>query len=134
MIADLSYSEGISTVSSNGRYRAATGGKRPERTGWELIAWAMLELAIEDTTILARYGLITREGECKPWPMIKRISREGHKNTQAMIIATMRDPLDHIRLREFWQDPTQAQLWCDLCGCRLPAKDIWKSILENHAK
>jgi hypothetical protein len=46
----------------------------------------------------------------------------------------MKDPLEHSRLREFWLDETQAQSWCDLCGCNLPAKDIWAGILKHHAK
>ena len=128
--------EGASVANSgqNRRPHVATGDKSPERTPEELIAWAMLELAIEDTAILCRYGLIDREGELLAWPRVKRVDKHGHTHWDAMTIACMSDTLDHARLREFWTDPTQGQLWCDLCGCRLPARDIWKSILKNHAK
>ena len=133
MIADL-FQVGVGARSHNGRPSAATGDKSPDRTPEELIAWAMLELAIEDTAILCRYGLIDREGELLAWPRVKRVDKHGHTHWDAMTIACMADTLEHARLRAFWTDPTQGQLWCDLCGCRLPAKDIWKSILKNHAK
>ena len=133
MIADL-FQVGVGARSHNGRHSAATGDKLPDRTPEELIAWAMLELAIEDTAILCRYGLIDREGELLAWPRVKRVDKHGHTHWDAMTIACMSDTLEHARLREFWTDPTQGQLWCDLCGCRLPARDIWKSILKNHAK
>jgi hypothetical protein len=123
----------VATENWNGRCRPATGSKSPERTPEELIAWAMLELAVEDTTILARYGLFTREGDLRAWPR-KRTLRDGYVRYEPMTIACMKDVLEHARLREFWLDETQGQLWCDLCGCRLPAKDIWKSILKHHAK
>jgi hypothetical protein len=131
MIADL-FQLGFGR-SHNGRPGAATGIKSPEPTPEEQIAWAMLEQAIDDTKILCRYRLITADGELMAWPRITVI-RDGYTRNEPMIIATMKDPLEHARLREFWMDETQAQTWCDLCGCRLPAKDIWKSILKNHAK
>jgi hypothetical protein len=93
----------------------------------------MLELAIEDTAILARYGLFTREGDLRAWPR-KRTIRDGYVRWEPMTIACMKDVLEHARLREFWLDPSQGQHWCDLIGCKLPAKDIWKGILKHHAK
>jgi hypothetical protein len=123
----------LGSRSHNGRPSAATGINSPERTPEELVAWAMLQLAVEDTTILARYGLFTREGDLRSWPR-KRTLRDGYVRYEALTIACMKDVLEHVRLREFWLDETQGQLWCDLCGCRLPAKDIWKSILKKHAK
>jgi len=132
MISDL-FELGIGAQSHNRRHAAATGTKSPERNGYELIAWAMLEMAIEDTAILARYGLYTPEGECLAWPR-KRTVRDGYTRHEPMTIACMKDPLEHARLREFWLDETQAQSWCDLCGCNLPAKDIWAGILKHHAK
>ena len=130
--------EGVSVATSgqNRRPHVATGSKTLGCTPYERVAWAMLELAIEDTAILARYGLITREGKLRPWPKVRRTDwREGGKvYYDSMTIACMSDPLDHKRLRDFWLDETQGQLWCDLCGCRLPAAEIWKSILANHAK
>lgn len=125
------------SVASSGHNRMPsmkTGQKTLACSPEELVAWAMLELAIEDTAILCRYGLINAEGECREWPMVTRTNWRGEQQTEPMTIACMRDPLDHARLREFWTDETQAQVWCDLCGCRLPAKDIWRSILEHHAK
>jgi hypothetical protein len=129
-------SASVATSGCNGRPAMRTGEKSLARTPEELVAWAMLELAIEDTAILCRYGLITREGNLNNWPKVRRHDwRVGGKvYYEFMVIACMHGPRDHAHLREFWTDETQAQVWCDLCGCRLPAKDIWKSILENHAK
>lgn len=124
----------VAVSGRNKKPHVATGDKSPERTPWELVAWAMLEMAISDTAILCRYGLIDAEGELLEWPRVLRIDDHGHQHHDPMTIATMNDPLEHARLREFWLDETQGQLWCDLCGCRLPAKDIWKSILKEHAK
>ena len=135
MIADL-FELGIGARSHNGRHGAATGSKSPVRDGWELLAWAMLELAIEDTAILCRYGLFSAEGELRAWPKVKK--RDTRKpdtwQCEPMRIANMSDGLDHGRLRDFWLEPDQAQVWCDLCGCRLPATDIWAGILKHHAK
>jgi len=132
MIAELSPC--VASSGYNRRPSMRTGEKSNAYTPWERVAWALLELAIEDTTILCRYGLIDRDGELKPWPVVEKRDKKGHQNNQWMIIANMRDPMEHARLREFWNDPTQGQLWCDLCGCRLPARDIWQSILKNHAR
>jgi hypothetical protein len=132
MIADL-FELGVGARCHNGRHSAATGSKTPERSGWELVAWQMLELAIEDTAILARYGLFTREGDLRAWPR-KRTIRDGYVRWEPMTIACMKDVLEHARLREFWLDASQGQHWCDLIGCKLPAKDIWKGILKHHAK
>jgi hypothetical protein len=120
----------------NRRSHAVTGSKSPVRNGWELAGWAMLELAVDDTKILCRYGLFTAEGELRAWPKVKK--RDTRKpdtwQWEPMRIACMCDPLEHARLREFWLDPEQGQTWCDLVGCKLPAKDIWAGILKNHAK
>lgn len=124
----------VATSGCNGRPAMRTGEKSAARTPYEVLGWALLELAIDDTKILARYGLITREGKCLPWPMVRRKDWQGYAKTEPMIIAQMRNPHEHERLCEFWTDPTQAQLWCDLCGCRLPAAEIFNAILENHAK
>ncbi len=136
MIFDLCTGASMSSAGNNRRPMLATGSKSPVRDGWELLAWAMLELAIEDTAILCRYGLIDAEGELLAWPKIrKRDSRKAEKwQWEPMRIANMSDGLDHGRLRDFWLEPDQAQVWCDLCGCRLPATDIWAGILKHHAK
>jgi len=123
----------VATANWNGRSRPVTGSKSAERTPEELVAWAMLELAVEDTTILACYGLFTREGDLRAWPR-KRTIRDGYVRWEPMTIACMKDVLEHARLREFWLDPTQGQHWCDLIGFKLPATDIWKGILKHHAK
>jgi hypothetical protein len=136
----MSYSlisgDAVSTANHNGHSRACTGSKSPARSGWELAGWALLELAIDDTKILCRYGLIDAEGELKPWPKVrKRDTRKPDTwQWEPMRIACMCDPLEHARLREFWLDPMQGQAWCDLAGCKLPAKDIWNGILKHHAK
>jgi hypothetical protein len=136
MIFDLTSGDQVSASNMNGRSRASTGSKSRARSGWELAGWALLELAIDDTKILCRYGLIDAEGELKPWPKVKK--RDTRKpdtwQWEPMRIACMCDPLDHARLREFWLDPMQGQTWCDLVGCKLPAKDIWAGILKHHAK
>jgi hypothetical protein len=136
VIFDLCTGASMSSAGNNRRPMLATGGKTPVRDGWELLAWAMLELAIEDTAILCRYGLIDSEGELLAWPKVRKrdVRKPDTYQWEPMRIANMNDGLDHGRLRDFWLEPDQAQVWCDLCGCRLPAKDIWKSILENHAK
>jgi hypothetical protein len=127
---------GISIANSgqNRRPHVATGSKTPERTPWELLAWSLLELAIEDVAILARYGLITKDGDCLPWPSVTRTNWRGETQTEHMTIACMSHPHSHHRLKEFWHDPEQGQHWCDLVGCRLPAHEIWQSILTHHAK
>jgi hypothetical protein len=123
----------VASSGCNGRPVMRTGEQSNAHTPEELVAWAMLKLAIEDTAILARYGLIDRRGECKPWPMVWR--REGAKQYQDhMTIACMYGPLDHVALKEFWLDPTQAQLWCDLVGFRMPAAEVWANILKENAK
>ena len=123
----------VSASHHNGRSRAVTGRQTPERSGWELLAWEMLQQAVDDTKILCRYGLINRAGELREWPRVQ-VSRDGYLRTEPMIIANFKDPLEHVRLREFWLDETQAQLWCDLCGWHLPARDTWNALLKNHAK
>ncbi len=136
MIFDLCTGASMSSAGNNRRPMLATGSKTPERTPWERVGWAMLELAIEDTAILCRYGLIDREGELLAWPKIrKRDSRKADTwQWEPMRIANMGDGLDHGRLRDFWTDPRQAQVWCDYVGCKLSAEDMWKSILKHHAK
>ncbi len=123
----------VAASNRNGRSRAVTGQRTNEHTPFELVAWAMLEMAIEDTAILARYGLYTRKGDLRDWPR-KRTTRDGYVRYEPMTIACMHDVLDHARLREFWLDESQAQSWCDLCGCKLPAHDIWQGIIKNHAR
>jgi hypothetical protein len=134
MIHDLCTGASMSNAGNNRRPMLATGRKTPERTPWELLAWSLLELAIEDVAILARYGLITKDGECLPWPSVTRTNWRGERQTEHMTIACMNHPHSHHRLKEFWHDQQQGQHWCDLVGCRLPAHEIWDNVLKNHAK
>ncbi len=134
MIFDLSPS--VASSGYNGRPAMRTGENSGRRSAEENLVYAMLLLAADDTGILCRYGLITREGKLRKWPKVRRHDwREGGKvYYEHMIIACMHGPHDHARLREFWNDETQAQVWCDLVGWTMPAKDTWKRILNNHAK
>lgn len=115
----------IATSNVNGRFRAVSVTVQRDYSAEEDMAWSMLRLAVEDTAILARYGLYNSKGECQPWPMSKG---------QYMTIACMNDPRTHIALKWFWHDKTQAQLWCDLIGCNLPARQIWAAIIKQHAR
>ena len=117
---------GVSTSASNRRPRPMTGEPSVWRSGWELVAFEMLKMAIEDTKILIGYGLIDREGQLRGWPI--------NKHGEHMTIATMSGPLDHAMLREFWNDPEQGQTWCDLCGFPLPAADVWANLLKRYAR
>ena len=134
----MSYSlisgDSVSTANHNGCARVSSGSKTPERTGWELVAWALLEQAIDDTKILCGYGLINRDGELREWPRAPYKDGGGYVRYAPMTIGGMREPFEHARLRDFWLDPTQGQHWCDLCACRLPARDIWNGILKHHAQ
>ena len=134
VIFDLCTGASMSSAGNNRRPILAAGRKSPVRSGWELLGWSLLELAIEDVAILARYGLITKDGECLPWPSVTRTNWRGETQTEHMTIACMTHPHSHFRLKDFWHDLEQGQHWCDLVGCKLPAKDIWKSILKHHAK
>ena len=134
MIHDLCTGASMSNAGNNRRPILATGRKTTERTPWELLAWSLLELAIEDVAILARYGLITKDGECLPWPSVTRTNWRGETQTEHMTIACMSHPHSHHRLKEFWHDRQQGQHWCDLVGCRLPASEICDNVLKNHAK
>jgi hypothetical protein len=134
VIFDLCTGASMSSAGNNRRPILAAGRKSPVRSGWELLGWSLLELAIEDVAILARYGLITKDGECLPWPSVTRTNWRGETQTEHMTIACMTHPHSHFRLKDFWHDPEQGQHWCDLVGCKLPATDIWNGILKNHAK
>ena len=132
MIADLF--QGVGARSHNGRHSAATGDKSPELTAEERLAWAMLSHAAEETKILCGYGLIRADGSLRRWPRVKRTDKHGHCHYDPMVIATMNDPQDHSRLKQFWNDPTQAQMWSDLIGFGLPAKDAWNGLLKTYAQ
>ena len=46
--------EGLTGSSFNGKPTMRTGGKSPERSGYELLAWAILEQAVDDLATFAR--------------------------------------------------------------------------------
>jgi hypothetical protein len=46
--------EGLSGSSYNGKPAMRTGDKSPERSGWELLAWAILEQAVDDLATFAQ--------------------------------------------------------------------------------
>jgi hypothetical protein len=137
MISDLS---DYAVSGHNGRpARAISGGKTPERSGWELLAWAILEQAVDDLATYCRYGIITTEGKCLPWPyhikMITKVSRYGKLGTYPhripRVIAGADDPGEHRKLVAWFRSPA-AQDFVDLIGCRLPAAEIFTSTIKNH--
>jgi hypothetical protein len=123
----------VATANWNGRSRAATGSKSRERTAEESLLLELLLLALDDTKILCRYGIIRRSGELREWPKVKTF-RDGYQRVEPMNIAGMSDPLEHFRLRKFWNEPALGQCCCNIVGFGVPAKEVWKSILKNHAK
>jgi hypothetical protein len=137
MISDLS---GYAASGHNGRPARAVGGsKTPERSGWELLAWAILEQAVDDLALFARYGIVTTRGKCLPWPHeMKRITKYGPQGKLGTYwhkvprnIATSKGPNDHKELRA-WFLSEHAQSFCDLIGCKLPAAEIFASTIKNH--
>lgn len=136
MIFDLDSSYG--TRAHNGRVRSVYGDKTPERSPWEELGWAILEQAVTDLALFARYGIVTAAGQCLPWPhdMKRRIkwSGSGPEYYWCKIprtIASSHGPNDHKKLCEWWLSADAQQL-CDWIGCRLPAKEIFHSTLKNH--
>jgi len=133
MICDIN-TIAVAPTSHNGRMRPASGGdKSPERSPEELLAWGMMEQAIDDLATLCRWGLITPTGRCMPWPRRMTLDSCGRIKESAYVkVAHMSGPLDHHVLKEFFLDPTQAQLWADLIGMNLPMVDVWKMTLKHN--
>ena len=136
MIYDLDASYCAS--SHNRRPALSNSGKSPERSGWELLAWAILEQAVDDLKLFCRYGIVTQEGKCLPWP--KTVKRRikwtltGPKFSYDRIphaIASCKGPNDHKELVG-WFESEDAQHFCDLIGCRLPPIEIFRAVLKNH--
>ena len=136
MIADLdtAYCSNV----HNGRPGLSTPSKTPERSGWELLAWAILEQAVEDTAIFARWGLYDAKGNCLPWPTTtkRRLKRtnKGWRVSHDRIPASIgggRQPNEHRELKA-WFLSDEAQTFCDLIGCNLPPKEIFFTTLKNH--
>jgi hypothetical protein len=138
MIQDLDLPFASST--HNGRGRAsAHGDKTPERSCWELLAWAILEQAVDDLAVFARWGIVTTQGKCLPWPtQIKRRFKVGPKGDMQLYwqrvprtIASSHGPNDHRQLRA-WFLSDDAQTFCNLIGCNLPAREIFAATVKNH--
>ena len=131
--------EGLTGSSYNGKPTMRTGDKSPERSGWELLAWAILEQAVDDLATFARYGLITPQGECRPWPFVMQRRRKWsgkgwqHFNyRQRSNICCCQGPHEHRQLRA-WFLSDEAQIFCDMIGCRLNPAEIFHSTIANHS-
>jgi len=136
MIADLATS--FAAATHNGKPALANDAKSPERSGWELLAWAILEQAVDDLVLFCRFGIVTQEAKCLPWPKtIKRRIKwtpKGPRYSYDRIphaIASCKGPNDHKQLVEWFQSE-DAEAFCDLIGCRLPAREIFWSVIKNH--
>lgn len=129
MICDAS---DIATSAHNGRpARSFNGEKSPARSPEENLAWAIMEQAIDDLVVFCRWGLITPRGKCMPWPRRRKISEHGYLVSELVKVAHMTGPNDHKELVA-WFNSDSAQEFCDLIGCRLPAREIFESTIKNH--
>ena len=100
--------------------------------GFVDVAWALLEQAGHDLATLCRWGLITPTGRIMPWPRCTRRNRDGSVQHHFYPVANMHGPTDHALLKDFYNDPTQGQMWADLVGYSMPMKDAWKATLKNN--
>ena len=121
----------IGTTSYNGRFRAITGESGDNDSAEVRVGKQALLQAVNDLKILCGYGLVTREGRCKPWPKLPRTDNRGHSHSYFMNIAGMRDPNDHRKLRKFFLDGVGQQL-CDWVNFRCPAPEIFWRIVRKH--
>jgi hypothetical protein len=135
----ISQLEGLTSWSGNGKPMMRTGEKSPERSPCELLAWAILEQAVDDLVLFCRYGLISPEGQCRPWPFAMRERfKRGKNGWQKYLhkaranVAACTGPYQHRELRA-WFLSEQAQTFCDLIGCNLPPGEIFFSTVKNHA-
>ena len=135
MIREL---EGLTGSSFNGKPTMRTGDKVRERSGYELLAWAILEQAVDDLATFSRYGLITPQGECRPWPfeMRRRFKMQSGRlecfNHRARAqICCCTGPHEHRQLRA-WFLSDEAQTFCDLIGCTLDPAEIFASTIKHH--
>ena len=128
MICDLEHGFGAS--SHNGRLRVAFTDKTPERSPYELLAWAILEQAVDDLVTYCRYGIVTTDGRCLPWPA-ERHFQQGYWVRLPKTIAASRGPFDHAQLCA-WFLSAEADTFCDLIGCKLPAAEIFWSTVKHH--
>ena len=132
--------EGLTGSSFNGKPSMRTGGdKSPERSGYELLAWAILEQAVDDLVTFARYGIVSPDGSCRPWPfeVRRRIKRtlKGYQyanHKQRANICCSQGPHEHRQLRA-WFLSEEAKGYCDLIGCRLDPAEIFHSTIKHHS-
>jgi len=130
MICDIS---DIATSAHNGRpARSFNGGKSPQRSPEEELAWAIMEQAIDDLVVFCRWGLITPRGKCMPWPRRRKVNEYGYVVTELVKVAHMHGPNDHKELALFFADARQGQFLADLIGMRLPMADVWAKTLEHN--
>jgi hypothetical protein len=136
MIADLATS--FAAATHNGKPALANTSKTPERSGWELLAWAILEQAVDDLVLFCRFGIVTQAGKCLPWPRtVKRRIKwttKGPRYSYDRVphaIASCKGPNDHKQLCAWFQSE-DAESFCDLIGCRMPPREIFWSIIKNH--
>jgi hypothetical protein len=136
MIFDLDTS--FCSSEHNGKARLAYSTKTPDRTPWEELGWAILEQAVMDLAVFARWGIVTTEGKCLPWPReTKRRIKWTAKGPQYFwsrvprTIASSHGPNDHRQLCAWFQSDDAQQL-CDWIGCRLPATEIFQTTIKNH--
>ena len=130
MISDLTP---ISSTSCNGMQRAQAGESRRhlDRSPHELLAWAILEQAVDDLANLCRWGVITGQGKCLPWP--RQMKKKGAYWVKVnTTVAGMRGPSDHRELRAFFLSERAAE-FCDLIGCGLRPEQIFYSTIKHHA-
>lgn len=135
MIMEL---EGLSASAGNGKPLMRTVQKSPQRSGYELLAWAVLEQAVDDLVTYARYGIISCNGKCRPWPSKKerRIKKtlhgyEYYHCTARANIACSTGPFAHWELRA-WFLSADAESYCDLIGCKLEPSEIFYTTVKNH--
>ena len=130
--------DGLTSSSANGKPTMRTGDKSPVRSCWELLAWAVLEQAVDDLGTFARYGLITPNGDCGPWPFVmqRRRKRSGgswqyFNYRQRANICCCQGPHEHRQLRA-WLLSDEAKGYCDLIGCNLDPAEIFASTIKHH--
>lgn len=124
----------------NSKAMMASGHKSPERSPYELLGWAILEQAVDDLKLFCNYGLVTKDGTCLPWPasgyrraVVRKNGRRVFKTERVRhSISGVRGPHTHKELVA-WFKSDDAEAFCDLLGCRLMPKEIFRKTLENCA-
>jgi hypothetical protein len=137
MISEL---EGLTGLAINGKPIMRTGRNFPELSGYELLAWEMLRQAAADLATFVRYGLITPQGECRPWPFVmQRRMKRSKKNgwqyfnyRQRANICCSQGPHEHRQLVA-WFLSEDAQTLCDLVGFNLDPQEIFTRTIKNHS-